>query len=36
MPYIEFKNVCKDYKMGEVIIHALNNFYVRKRYWEEN
>lgn len=25
MPYIEFKNVCKDYKMGEVIIHALNN-----------
>ena len=25
MPYIEFKNVCKDYKMGEVIIHALSN-----------
>lgn len=25
MSYIEFKNVCKDYKMGEVIIHALRN-----------
>ena len=25
MSYIEFKNVCKDYKMGEVIIHALSN-----------
>ncbi len=25
MPYIEFKNVCKDYKMGEVVIHALTN-----------
>lgn len=25
MSYIEFKNVCKKYKMGEVIIKALNN-----------
>ena len=25
MSYIEFKNVCKDYKMGEVTIHALSN-----------
>ena len=25
MPYIEFKNVCKEYKMGEIIIKALNN-----------
>ena len=25
MSFIEFKNVCKDYKMGEVIIHALSN-----------
>lgn len=25
MSYIELKNVCKDYKMGEVIIHALSN-----------
>ena len=25
MSYIEFKNVCKQYKMGEVIINALNN-----------
>ena len=25
MSYIEFKNICKDYKMGEVIIHALSN-----------
>lgn len=25
MPYIEFKNVCKEYKMGEVKIKALNN-----------
>ena len=25
MSYILFKNVCKDYKMGEVIIHALSN-----------
>ena len=25
MSYIEFKNVCKEYKMGEVIIHALSN-----------
>ena len=25
MSYVEFKNVCKDYKMGEVIIHALSN-----------
>ena len=25
MSYIEFKNVCKDYKMGEVVIHALSN-----------
>ena len=25
MSYIEFRNVCKDYKMGEVVIHALSN-----------
>ena len=25
MAYIEFKNVCKDYVMGEVTIHALMN-----------
>lgn len=25
MPYIEFKNVCKQYKMGEVTINALEN-----------
>ena len=25
MAYIEFKNVCKEYKMGEVVIKALNN-----------
>lgn len=25
MSYIEFKNVCKDYKMGEVVIHALSD-----------
>ena len=25
MPYIEFKNVCKEYKMGEITIKALNN-----------
>lgn len=25
MSYIEFKNVCKNYKMGEVTIRALNN-----------
>lgn len=25
MPYIEFKNVCKEYKMGEISIKALNN-----------
>lgn len=25
MPYIEFKNVTKQYKMGEVVINALNN-----------
>ena len=25
MPYIEFKNVCKEYKMGEVTIKALDN-----------
>ena len=25
MAYIEFKNVCKDYVMGEVKIHALSN-----------
>ena len=25
MAYIEFKNVYKEYKMGEVIIKALNN-----------
>ena len=25
MPYIEFKNVVKEYKMGEVTIKALNN-----------
>ena len=25
MSYIEFKNVCKEYKMGEIIIKALDN-----------
>ena len=25
MSYIEFKNVCKEYKMGEVTIKALKN-----------
>ena len=25
MSYIEFKNVCKQYKMGEIVINALNN-----------
>ena len=25
MPYIEFKNVVKEYKTGEVVIKALNN-----------
>ncbi len=25
MAYIEFRNVCKDYQMGEVTIHALSN-----------
>ena len=25
MSYIEFRNVCKDYQMGEIIIHALSN-----------
>lgn len=32
MPYIEFKNVVKEYKMGEVIIKALNktNFEIEK------
>ena len=25
MAYIEFRNVCKEYKMGEVTIKALNN-----------
>lgn len=32
MAYIEFKNVVKDYKMGEVVIHALNhtNFEIEK------
>ena len=25
MSYIEFRDVCKDYKMGEVVIHALRN-----------
>ncbi len=25
MSYIEFKNVCKEYKMGEIVIKALNN-----------
>ena len=25
MSYIEFKNVCKEYQMGEVTIKALNN-----------
>lgn len=25
MSYIEFKNVCKEYKMGEITIQALNN-----------
>ena len=24
MPYIEFKNVCKEYKMGEITIKALD------------
>ena len=32
MSYIEFKNVCKQYKMGEIIINALNktNFEIEK------
>ena len=32
MPYIEFKNVVKEYKMGEVLIKALNktNFEIEK------
>ena len=32
MPYIEFKNVVKEYKMGEVSIKALNrtNFSIEK------
>ena len=32
MPYIEFKNVVKEYKMGEVSIKALNrtNFQIEK------
>ena len=32
MPYIEFKNVVKEYKMGEVSIKALNktNFQTEK------
>ena len=25
MAYISFKNVCKEYKMGEIIIKALEN-----------
>ena len=25
MSYIEFKNVCKQYTMGEITINALNN-----------
>lgn len=25
MSYIEFKNVCKEYQMGEITIKALNN-----------
>ena len=25
MSYIEFKDVCKQYKMGEIVINALNN-----------
>ena len=25
MAYVEFKNVCKDYKVGEVTTKALNN-----------
>ena len=25
MSYIEFKNICKEYQMGEVTIKALNN-----------
>lgn len=25
MSYIEFKHVCKEYKMGEITINALNN-----------
>ena len=32
MPYIEFKNVCKEYKMGEITIKALDkaNFSIEK------
>ena len=32
MPYIEFKNVVKEYRMGEVSIKALNktNFQIEK------
>lgn len=32
MPYIEFKNIKKEYKMGEVVINALNdtNFTIEK------
>ena len=32
MPYIEFKNVVKEYKMGEVVIKALDktNFEIEK------
>ena len=33
MPYIEFKNVVKEYKMGEVSIKALDktNFEIEKK-----
>ena len=33
MSYIEFKDVCKEYKMGEITIKALDktNFQIEKR-----
>ncbi len=38
MSYIEFKNVCKEYKMGEIIIKALDNtnFEIEKRRISSN